>query len=347
VLTTVESADETQQFQAKPTGQKTLPATAANAQVVLQTDLKNVADFTIPKGTEFDTSTTPQIKFLATQDTLVHFGDPDPNTGISTSNPVPVQDATAEGQGNVGPNTITQWPDNPCGPNGPYNKICSPSDLTVTNPQAASGGADAKNVVTASATDLAGWQKQIDDLKTQLSDKAKQDMQGKAGSDKIPAVDPGGSGVTIAYDITPLPKQDDQYQPTTITVAVHGKASYYNPADVKKVVRTDLEQQVPQGEQLSATLHIGDPKITQSSDDGTVIFAATGTGFSQPIIDVQGLKGRFAGKSASEVRRDARERIGQLQDVKIEQSFFHLWFLPLLSGHIEVKQKVVSEAPPR
>lgn len=347
VLTAVETADETQQFQANPTGHKTLPATAASAQVVMQTDLKNVADFTVPKGTEFDTSTTPQIKFMATQDTVVHFGEPDPGTGIATSNPIPVQDATAEGAGNVGPNTITQWPDNPCGPNGQYNKICSPSDLTVTNPQAASGGADAKQVVVAQASDVSSWQKQIDDLKGSLGDKVKQDMQGKAGNGMVVAVDPGGAGQVISYDITPLPKVDEQYQASTISVAVHGKAAFYNPADVKKIVKQDLLSQVPKGDTLADSPTITDPKVTQASEDGQVIFAITGSGFSQPVIDVQDLKNRFTGQSPDSVRRIARELISQLQDVSIDQSFFHIWSLPFFSGRIEVKQKVVSEAPTR
>jgi hypothetical protein len=347
VLTTVETADETQQFQAKPTGQKTLPATPAAGQVVLQTDLKNVADFTIPKGTEFDTSTSPQIKFYATADTLVHFGAAEPNSQIATSNPVPVQDGTPEGAGNVGANTVTQWPSNPCGPNGQYNKICSSSDLTVTNQQPASGGADAKQVVTASASDVAGWQKQENDLKTSLTDKVKQDMQAKAGASQVPAVDPGGSGLTVGSELGPLPKADDQYATSTITVTIHGKAAYYNPADVKKTVMADLQGQVPKGQALSEQRTISDPKVTQASDDGTVLFTATGGGYSQPVIDVQKLKTQFKGQSVDAVKRIARENIGQLQEVAVERSFFHLWFLPLFSGHIEVQQKVVPEAQTR
>jgi hypothetical protein len=344
VLTTVETADETQQFQAKPTGQKTIPAAAASGNVVLQTDLKNVADFTIPKGTEFDTQTTPQIKFFATQDTVVHFGDPDSN-GISTSNPVPVQDGTAEAAGNVAAGTITQWPNNPCGPNGQYKGVCAPSDLTVSNPQPTSGGTDAKQVVVASQSDVSGWQKQVDDLKNQLGGKAKQDMQGHAGG-KTMAVDPGGSGLTVSFDITPLPKPDDQFQPTTITVAAHGKAAFYTPADVKKVVAADLAAQVPKDEMLAEKPTISEPKVTQASDDGTVIFAVTGNGYSQPVIDVQGLKSRFAGKSQSDVRRIAREVVSQLQDVRISQSI-PFFVLPFFSGRIDVAQTFVPEPASR
>jgi hypothetical protein len=346
VLTTVETADESSQFQAKPSGQKTLPATAAGGNVVLQTDLHNVADFTVPKGTEFDTSTTPQIKFQATQDTVVHFGDPD-STGIATSNPVPVQDATAEAAGNVGANTITQWPNNPCGPNGQYHGVCAPSDLTVTNPQPTSGGADAKQVVVASASDVQGWQKQVDDLKGSLGGKIKQDMGGKAGGDHLAAVDPGGSGQTLACDVNPaLPRPDDQFSTQTVTVACHGKGAYYNPADVKKVVAADLAAQVPHDQTLADRPTISDPKITQASDDGSVIFAVSGSGFSQPIIDVQGLKSLFAGQSSSSVRSLAREKIGQLQDVSISQSI-PFFVLPFFSGRIEVKLNFVSEAAPR
>jgi hypothetical protein len=342
VLTTVATADESNQFQAKPTGQKTLPAIAATGQVVLQTDLKNVADFTVPKGTEFDSNTTPQIKFYATQDTVVHFSEPDSN-GISTSNPIPVQDGKAEAAGNLPANTITQWPGNPCGPNGQYKGVCAPSDLTCTNPQPTTGGADAKQVTTASGNDVQGWQKQVDDIKAQLTEKLKQDLAAKAGSGKVAATDPGGSGQTIAYDITPLPKVDDQYQPTTISVTVHGKGAYYSVADVKKVALADLTSQVAKGEQLAPNPSVPDPKITQASDDGTVIFSLNASGYSEPVIDVQGLKGRFAGQSQSEVKRLAREIIGTpVQDVAIEQ---HIPFfvLPFFSGHIEVKQNVIQK----
>lgn len=339
VLTVVAIADETNQFQAKPTGQKTLPATAASGNVVLQTDLKNVADFTVPKGTEFDSNTTPQIKFYATQDTVVHFGDPDQN-GISTSNPIPVQDGKAEAAGNLPANTITQWPGNPCGPGGQYKGVCAPSDLTVTNPQPTSGGADAKQVTTASANDVQGWQAQVTTLKQQLGDKAKQDMAAKAGTGKVPAVDPGGSGQTITYDITPLPNADDQYQTSTITVTVHGKGAFYDPGDVKKVALADLTGQKAAGEQLAPDPKIPDPKVTQASDDGTVIFSEPASGYSEPIIDVQGLKDKFAGHSQSDVKSIAREVIGSsVTDVQVDQ---HIPFfvLPFFSSRIEVEQKV-------
>ncbi|HEV7677366.1 MAG TPA: hypothetical protein VGQ42_02225 [Candidatus Dormibacteraeota bacterium] len=338
VLTVVETSDQNGSFQAKPTGQKTLPATQASAQEILSTDLKNVADFTIPKGTEFDTAGSPQIKFYATQDTVVHFGAPDSN-GISTSNAFPVQDGTPENAGNVGANTITQWPSNPCGPSGQYHGVCTSTDLTVTNPQAAGGGADAKQVTTASSGDISGWTKQIDDMKTQLTDKTKADMASKAGPNKLVAVDPGGSGQTLSYEITPLPKQDEQYQATTINVVVHGKAAFFNIADVKKVVEADLKTQVPPGQTLADKPNIPDPKVTQASDDGTVIFTASGTGFSEPVIDIQGLKGRFSGQSATTVKRLAREIIGSpVQDVTISQ---HIPFfvLPYFSGRIDIVQQ--------
>ncbi len=342
VLTVVSTADESNQFQAKPSGQKTLPATAASGSVVLQTDLKNVADFTVPKGTEFDSNTTPQIKFYSTQDTVVHFGDPDQN-GISTSNPIPVQDGKPEGAGNLPANTITQWPGNPCGPNGQYKGVCAPSDLTVTNPQPTSGGADAKQVTTASASDVQGWQSQVTTLKQQLTDKVKSDMAGKAGSGKVPAVDPGGSGQTITYDITPLPTADEQYQATTITVAVHGKGAFYDASAVRSAALTDLKAQVPSGDQLAPDPSVPDPKVTQASDDGTVIFSEPVSGYSEPIIDVQGLKDKFAGHSSSDVQNIAKEVIGSsVQSVKVDQ---HIPFfvLPFFSSRIEVKQNVIQK----
>jgi hypothetical protein len=79
--------------------------------------------------------------------------------------------------------------------------------------------------------------------------------------------------------------------------------------------------------------------VTQASDDGTVIFTANGSGFSEPVIDIQGLKNRFSGQSATTVKRLAREAIGSpVQDVTISQ---HIPFfvLPYFSGRIDIVQQ--------
>jgi hypothetical protein len=61
---------------------------------------------------------------------------------------------------------------------------------------------------------------------------------------------------------------------------------------------------------------------------------------------VQGLKSRFAGHSAGDVKNIAREVVGQLQDVQVSQSI-PFFVLPFFSGRIEVKQQVVPQSPNR
>ena len=107
MVTTVVTSDQSSQFTATPTGKQQVPAAAATADVVFSTDLPQGAQFTVPKGTEFDTQDNPPIRFYATQDTQVCIG-PGGTTpqncpaGTTPSNSVPVQDGTPEAKGNVG-----------------------------------------------------------------------------------------------------------------------------------------------------------------------------------------------------------------------------------------------------
>ena len=79
-----------------------------------------------------------------------------------------------------------------------------------------------------------------------------------------------------------MPKVGNEFAPANLTVTVHGKGVFYNPADIRKVVEQDLSGQVPQGETLANQPKIGAVKVTQALDDGTVIFSVDGSGFSEP-----------------------------------------------------------------
>ncbi|TMC49699.1 MAG: hypothetical protein E6J14_05610 [Chloroflexi bacterium] len=332
VVTAVATSDANQQFQANPTGTKDVPATPATGAVVFMTDLPNGANFTIPKNETFQTSDA-SVTFFATADTPVQIPP-----GGAPSNPVPVQDGAAEAKGNLPANSITQWPQNPCRPGGANSDVCRPSDLTVSNPQPTSGGADQKHLVVASAQDVAGWNQQVQTLEKQLGDRVKADMQNKQHG-LTPAVDPGGSGTTLSNDVSPpVPKAGDEFAPANLTVTVHGKGVFYNPADIRKVVEQDLSGQVPQGETLANQPKIGAVKVTQALDDGTVIFSVDGSGFSEPTFDISGLKDQLTGKSGGDARKLLRQRLGadRVQNVDISQSI-PFFVLPYFSSRIELQ----------
>ena len=356
LVTTVVSADTSANLMATPTGVKTTPAVAATGTVVIKSDLPAPSSFPIPKGEEFDTADNPPVKFYATQDVTICVpgGPPEavcPADGSGGgADAVPVSDGTPEARGNVPPGAISRWPQNPCDPkNYPSPPAtppaCAASDLTVSNPAATSGGADAKKLVVASAQDVQNFQGQVRDLERQLTDSLNAQLQKAAGQRQF-AVDSSHSGLSIAFTVTPpLPKPDDTYQATQITVSGHGRAATYDPNDVRRVVRADLQQQVPQNEQLADNPSLPPPTVTQSSaDDGTVILSASGSGFAQPTVDTERLKGQFAGKGRTEVRRLAERSGGpQVQAVEIEQAPLALPWLPFFSNRIEVREQVIAK----
>jgi hypothetical protein len=343
IVTSVVTSAQSAVFTAKPTGTQPVPATAATASVMLQTDLPTVAPFTVPKGEEFDTKDNPPIKFYATQDTVVTV--PPPGLGQqygAPSNPIPVADGTAEAKGNVSANTITQWPGNPCA----SNMVCTPKDLKSTNPAAATGGADAKTNVVASAPDVSGWTAQVTQSEQTLTNQAKQDMQTK-GAGKTFAVDPGGNGTTVACAVTPaLPTANAVFVTTQETVACNGKAAVYNPSDITTDVKADLQGQVAQGDSLATdSINCTKPAVTQAADDGTVVLSVQCTSFSRQNIDLNALKGQLTAKSPSDARNIIQHRLNHVQNVTISQSPVPFFWLPLFSSRIEIDEAFVAQPP--
>jgi hypothetical protein len=337
IVTSVVTSDQQAQFTATPTGQQQVPASKANATIVFSTDLPNGAQFQVPQGEEFDTQDNPPIRFYATQSTHICIGA----TCTAPNNSVPVADGTAEAKGNVGPNTITKWPGNPC---ATATSVCTQSDLTETNPAAASGGADAKTNTVASTDDVSKWNAQVTQSEQTLTTQAKQDMQGKAAG-KTFALDPGGNGTTVACDVTPpLPAANAVAATAQETVACHGKAAVYNAADITSDVKADLQQQVVQGDSLATDLNCTKPSVTQAADDGTVVLSLQCTSFSRTAVDLTALKGQITGKSAGDARSIIEHRLNHVQSVSISQSPLPLFWLPFFASRIEIDESFVSQA---
>ena len=71
VLTKAVTDDESQQFNAKPSGQKQIQAVAATGGIVLTTDepFPFCASNGFPRGTEFSTAGAKPVRFVVSQDT--------------------------------------------------------------------------------------------------------------------------------------------------------------------------------------------------------------------------------------------------------------------------------------
>jgi hypothetical protein len=363
VQTQIVTAQETNSFQANPTGTQQIPATAASGAVVLESRLSGTAVFSssspngpIPQGYQFQTSSNPPIIFAATQDTDVTIPPGNGSGGYGQpSNPIPVADITQEAKGNVAAGAIDAWGpgQDPC--SSSKNK-CSPGDLKVINLAPTTGGADAKTVGTAQSSDIQNWNSQVNTIKQQLTPKIQSDMKSRANG-RVFALsatdDPQNTGLPpVSCALNPqLPTEGAQFSATKITVTCQASGVTYSLSDVRQQVLHDLNATKPQNEQLvTDNCQIPTPATSQVSPDGTIALTFSGSGvtcFSTPPVQGESLKSQLACKSpddAKQLLQDANNR--RLQNIDIAQHPFGLFFLPCLSSRISVNVSYLQTQPP-
>ena len=142
-----------------------------------------------------------------------------------------------------------------------------------------------------------------------------------------------------------MPSSGAQFSNTQITVTANAKAAVYDRDAVRQDIVADLKAQVPQGSQLARNnLVIQQPSVTQAADDGTVILSVSATGYSQPLIDIQGLKTQLAGKNPGDAQRIIQNRIDQpVSSVNVSEFPFKLFYLPFFSSRIEIDENFVPQ----
>ena len=362
VLTAVLQASGSQAFTATPSGQKTIQAAAASGTETIATSAPGGAQFGLQQGDTFQTA-DHAITFVVTQFTYVCIGPngSQPSAGSCVCTPqdsggqcpqptpepanasVPMKDASAEAKGNLPANTITYWPQNPCiqQPGNPPPS-CSPDEFSVTNPQPTTGGADQKQVTVASNSDVNSWNQQVTQIENALTTQVTSQMQSQAGSRTF-AVDPAGAGKTINFTVSPqVPSPGAQFSTSQVTVSAAAKVAVYNPADVRRDLTADLQAQVSQGDELAPGKLSEQPcQVTQAADDGTVILSCAATDFSQPIINLNGLKSRLAGKGPGDANKIIQSAVDKVQEVKVSEFPFTLFYLPFFSSRIEIDENFV------
>jgi hypothetical protein len=365
VATAVVNASASNSFDASPTGSQTLPATPANGSLQFSTNLNYIPHspwkFTISKGNTFQTGDGAQV-FVATQETQICIypnGQPQPTTsdcgGQPPNNSAPVQAQSTGAATNVPASSVTKWDpasEDPCNSNPEcttgFGSQCSdPSgqcDIFVTNGQAMSGGADQKQVTVVSDSDVSSWNSQVTQIENTLTAQLNQQIQGKSGGKSF-AVDPGGGGKSITFNVTPqLPTPGTQFSATKVTIAGQASAVLYDPADVRNDVLADLQSKVAQGDQLAPNkLSMQPCQVTQAAVDGTVVLSCSATDFAQPIVDLPGLKSRLAGKNPGSAEKIIDGAIDKVRSVRVSEFPFKLFYLPLFSSRIEIDENFVAQ----
>ncbi len=354
LLTSVITASGSGKFAASPTGSQTLPATPAGGKIVFTTNVPEGAQFSLNQGAGFQTS-DGSVNYLVTQGTYICIsatGSPPPTTadcgGQQPNDTTSIQAESSGRAGNVPAGTVTKWnppSEDPC----TGNPFCNPSpgttyDVFVTNPAATSGGADQKQVTVASPSDVNSWTTQVTQIENTLTNQVNSQMQGRAGG-KTFAVDPNGGGKSIAFTVTPhLPSAGSQFSATQITVSAQASAAVYDPADVRNDIVADLNAKVTQGDQLApGKLSVQPCQVTQAATDGTVILACAASDFVQPVVDLQGLKTKLAGKNPGDAEKIIEGAVDKVQNVDVSEFPFKLFYLPFFSSRIEIDENFVSQ----
>jgi hypothetical protein len=346
VLTGVVTGTTNQTFVATPTGTTTLPATAAKATLTFTTNSPSDISFALnPNDTSAAIQTSDQsITFVPAGKTIICIGPTNPPPSGSSCqnhpfNPTAAYVSQTSGAGgNVAANSVTLWNGDPC----PISPNCLGSTIAVTNTNAASGGADAKQVTAASATDVANWNAQVTQVESALAAQIQTDLQAKAAG-KTFAKDPTGNGEAISYSVKPaLPAVNAQYAATSIVVTIAAQASIYDPVAVRNDVIADLDKLVKPGDELAPGRLTTPPcEVTQANATGTVILSCSATDFSQPTVNLNTLKAQLTGRNPGNAQRIVESNIAKVQGVTVSEWPFKLFYLPLRASQIEIDENFV------
>ena len=354
ILTSVVQANASQTFTATPTGQLTIPPAAATGTETISTTAPGGAQFPLQQGDTFQT-TDHSVTFVVSQFTYICIGpggaQPPPGSCQYMGQTEPanssasIKDASSEAKGNVPAGAITYWPQNPCQQQpGAPPPACTPDEFSVTNPQPTTGGADPRQETVASASDVNSWNQQVTQIENTLTNQVTSQMQSQAAG-KTFAVDPSGGGKTISYSVSPqLPSAGGRFSASQVSVSAAAKVAVYPPADVMRDLTADLQAQVSQGDQLAPGKMSTQPcQVTQAADDGTVILSCAAADFSQPIVDLPGLKTKLAGKNPGDANKIIQSGVDKVQDVKVSEFPFSLFYLPYFSSRIEIDENFVPQ----
>jgi hypothetical protein len=351
VLTGVVSTSASSQFTATPTGTKTLPAVAAKATLTFSTDAPSDISFTLPVNNPSSQvqSADQSVTFGPTRTSVICIGPQNPpptssNCGTSPYNATaPYVDLTAGANGNVGSGSLTLWQGDPC----PNPLLCPGIHISVTNNSGASGGTDPKQVTAASATDVANWTSQVTTVEAQLSSQMQTELVAHAAGKPL-AKDPAGNGQASAFVVTPQPFPPTvgaQFAAAQVTVKGVAEAAIYDNLAVHNDIIADLDKLVKPGDVLAkGSLTTPPCAVTQANVNGTVILACSATAFSQPQVNLNGLKAQLTGRNPSKAQAIVEGNVAKVQGVTVSEWPFKLFYLPLRASQIDIVENFVAPA---
>jgi hypothetical protein len=242
--------------------------------------------------------------------------------GTANANVIAV---TAGSAGNVGSATITTIEGNT------YDQ------LTVTNPQATGGGADASTTPQMTEADFDAGRAQLE-----------QELRQSIAQTLVGSGQPGEKlSETIIYG---APQYTTDHQPNekvpsfSGTMTISGEGAFYSDSDVQKAYQTYLSQRVPNDQQLLTESPIQvQYRILNATAGGNLTFLGSAAAYVAPKLDQAKILSQIVGRPLAQARFYL-ERL-PIRSVAIKEQPMSLPLMPLLIGRISLHYVVESGAP--
>jgi len=306
-------ASQSQTLPGAPTGQKQVAAVPSTGQIVITSTCVFCLGQDVRKG---QVVSTDSGKRYSTQK-VAHIG-----AGYGAQDTVPIAALTAGVDGNADAHSIT-------------NIENGGNDLKVDNPQATSGGADARTATVIQQSDIDGMRDIFaKDAVPQVTDQLKSQAQGQ-------------TVVMVGNGVQATAKSDhkvgEEVSGFTVTITVEGYGVAFDEKRVKQMLKSGLQRKLQSGTQLT-----NDVKLTydaiDATTDGHVTLNGHPSGFSIPVFLENNIRGHLKGMSPSKAHAFLQS-LPNVVDARVTQSPFGLPWLPLFSSRISLKiQEVASSS---
>jgi hypothetical protein len=228
--------------------------------------------------------------------------------------------------GNVGSNVITTIQNNP------YD------GLSVTNPQATGGGANASNTPIMTVSDF-------DAARATLEQELRQSIAQQIAASKK-------AGETLSETLiygAPLFSTDhqpnDKVAAFNATMSLQGEGDFYYDADVHKAFEAYLAQRIPNNQQLLTDGPIQvDYRILSATKGGQLVFLGDAAAFVAPKLDMDKIRAQVVGRPLAQARFYLQGL--NVRSVSIKEQPMTLPLMPLLGGRISIHYVVEQGALP-
>jgi hypothetical protein len=313
-------AEQSQTLPGTATGQKPIPAVPASGSVTF-TENQNCyfvclsGTTHVPAGTTVSTSDGRQYK----TDKAVSLSSPHGTVSVTVS-------ATQPGpNGNTDAHTITNINNN------------QDDSLSVDNPGAISGGAEARTATVIQQSDIDNPRDAYaKDAIPQVTDQ----LNGKAAGKKLVIV--GGAPQATATADHKVGDEIASGNGFTVTIKVVGDGVAFDDKAVKAMLKTALGLKIPQASQLTSNATFTYDAIDPTAD-GHITLNGHSSGFYTPVFLETAIRSHLKAMSPSKAHAFLQS-LPNVVDARVTQSPFGLPWLPLFSSRITLKIQEVSSS---